>query len=277
MPALIVPAIMAATSAYSAYKTGKAASAAQKASEAQMGQAAGLGNQQAALAGREENRANQLFQTGMPQAMSAGNYWQTLLGGNRAAMAQATAGPRGALTDQYRGAERGLERSGIRGGARDLATAQLSRDRAGQIAGLTTGVQPGAAANLAGLGTSLIGAGTQNLGLASSTLGGAGSLFGHLAGLGQQGYQFQQGRSDEANAALGRSLFELLNAGVTANGKRTQQQPLPSRQTTPTWGTLPAGSRSLFDMGHGYIDNRSSGQMWLDFFLGRKKNPLITE
>lgn len=225
MPALIVPAIMAASSAYGAYKTHKAASAAQKASEAQMGAASGV-------AGRQEERSNQLFGMGLPQIGAAGNYWQTLLGGNRAAMAQATAGPRGAITDQFRGAERSLERSGLRGGVADLAKAELSRDRASQISGLTTGVQPGAAANLAGLGTSLIGGGTQNL-------SGAGNLFGNLAGLGQRNAEFQQGRSDEASAGFGRSLFELLNAG--SNWARSRGGVLPSRQTTPNFSTWMPG------------------------------------
>lgn len=114
-------------------------------------------------AGDLSRQGQGLTHMGLPAVGGASNYWQTLLGGNRAAMAQATAGPRAALTDQYRGAERGLERSGLRGATRDLASANLSRDRASRIAGLTTGVQPMAAEQLGNLGLGLTGQGTAAL------------------------------------------------------------------------------------------------------------------
>src|SRR5262245_29406416 len=102
-----------------------------------------------------------LTNMGMPWLNQAGGYYSTLLRGNRAAMSQATAAPRAALTDTYRGAERSLERSGVQGAARDLAQGQLARDRASKIAGLTTGVQPYAADSLAKLGSETTGQGLQ--------------------------------------------------------------------------------------------------------------------
>src|SRR3990172_6623730 len=96
---------------------------------------------------------------GVPALQQAGSYWSRLLGGNRAQMAQATAGPRAALTDIYRGAERGLAGSTVRGAARDVAQGELIRSRASQIAGLTTGVQPAAAQALQGVGSEFLGKG----------------------------------------------------------------------------------------------------------------------
>src|SRR5215831_4078086 len=109
-------------------------------------------------------------QLGLPAIQSGMNYWDTLLRGNRAMMSQATAGARGSITDTYRGAMNSLEHSNVRGAARDQATEELNRDRAGKIAGLTTGVQPEAAQQLSSLGSGLTGQGIQQL-------GGAGNLW----------------------------------------------------------------------------------------------------
>ena len=104
-------------------------------------------------------------------------YYQTLLSGNRAAMTQATAAPRAQLQEQVRGARTGVARSGIRGAARDVLSGNLMRQNAAQIGGLTTGVQPAAAAALAGLGTD-----TMKVG--APMLGQAGSIYTNLLGQG---------------------------------------------------------------------------------------------
>jgi hypothetical protein len=141
------------------------------------------GAEKSALAGQQgiasqlQGQGQQLYGAGMPAMRSALNYYSTLLQGNRAAMSQAVAGPTAQLTDMYRGAERNLDRQGIRGGGRDLAQAELGRDRAGQLARLTTGVQPMAAGALGQMGSSAVG---QGLG----ATGAAGGQYGQI--LGQQ-------------------------------------------------------------------------------------------
>lgn len=97
--------------------------------------------------------AGSLMQQGRPMIGHAGNYFQTLLHGNRAAMGLATAAPRAAISDTYRGAARNLTQSGLRGAARDVHAGELNRQRAGQVSSLVTGVQPAAAEALANLGT----------------------------------------------------------------------------------------------------------------------------
>ena len=113
--------------------------------------------EQQALGGAQQ-AAGTLASTGsslLGNVQGPANYFQTLLQGTRPAMAQATAGARGSITDLYRGAERGVDRSGIRGAQRDVTLGELARDRAAKLAGLVTGVQPQAAQSLteiAGMG-----------------------------------------------------------------------------------------------------------------------------
>lgn len=173
------------------------------------------------------DQGRMLTGAGMPYATGAGNYWQTLLSGNRAAMAQATAGPRAALTDQYRGAERGLERSGLRGGVRDLASAELSRDRAGKIAGLTTGVQPAAAENLAGLGTALTGQGT-------AAMIGGGNIWANLLRAGAENrFQANEAGRDTASA-FGKSIFDILTGTSSGAGAAAGTTSTAAAGTTST-------------------------------------------
>lgn len=160
-----------------------------------------------------------LTTAGMPAVQGATNYWSTLLHGNRSQMSLATAGPRAALTDQYRGAERGLERSGVRGGVGDLARAELSRQRAGQIGSLTTGVQPGAAGELGNLGTNLVGQGT-------SALQGVGDLYGGLLNQGYQNRVYARDQGQQSGKAIGSLIFDVLKgtAGAKWPGGSTKGQ-----------------------------------------------------
>lgn len=146
---------------------------------------------------------NTLIGQGTQQLGQAGNYWSTLIGGNRAAMAQATAGPRAALTDVYRGAESNLERSGVRGAQRDVATAELGRDRASRIAQLTTGMQPQAAQQMGNIGGTFLGSG-------SSLLGNAGSIWGNLLGSGFDNRKYARGEGEKSGTAWGGIIFDII-------------------------------------------------------------------
>lgn len=145
-----------------------------------------------------------LMDAGLPGAKQAMGYYSTLLNGNRAQMGLATAAPRAALTDQTRGAERGLERSGLRGGVRDLAKANLQRQSAGEIAGLTTGVQPAAAGALGQLGTTLTGQGGQ-------MMNASGNIYSRLLGEGAHNREYARGEGEKAGSSLGSLIFDVLN------------------------------------------------------------------
>lgn len=201
--ALSVSAAGTGASAYNQYKANKTAKAAQQSvSDTAAGQ---LGLQR------------ELFASGAPMLNQAGSYWTTLLRGSRGAMSQATAGPRSAINDQYRGAATNLERSGVRGGVKDVSLAELSRDRAGKVAALTSGVQPAAAQNLSEIGGKFLGVGSQ----AGST--GAG-LYSSLMGSTQQAAQYAGQNAGQAGSAFGSLLFDLLKSKYGQGGSGGEGQ-----------------------------------------------------
>lgn len=176
-----------------------------------------------------------LLETGMGAQRPALNYFQTLLQGSRPAMLQAVAAPTAAITDVYRGAERGLERSGVTGAARDVASADLNRQRASQISGLITGVQPGAAQTLAGLGGQLVG---QGAGLQQ----GAGGIYANLLRAGTENRIYGRQEGAEAGKGIGGLIFDILSGTI---GKKGGGGVLPGRTTVPSIGTLPSGGTGL--------------------------------
>lgn len=145
---------------------------------------------------------------GMGRAALGGatNYYQRLLGGDKSQLAQAVAPERAALTDTYRGAERGLDRTGAQGAARDIASADLNRDRAGKIGALVSGVRPGAAAALGNLGQ----AGVQ-MGIGATQ--GAGGIYAQmLNGLNaKRDLDMRQAATNDANnTSLWQNIGKLL-------------------------------------------------------------------
>jgi hypothetical protein len=191
MAASIPGIVMAGASLYQAYKGSQRSGAEKQA----------LAGQQAA-GSQLLGQGQQLFGAGMPAMRSSLNYYQTLLSGNRAAMSQAVAGPTAQLTDLYRGAERNLEHKGVRGGARDLATAELGRDRTNQLAQLTTGVQPMAAGQLGALGSTA----TSQAGSATT---GAGSMYSTILGQQFQNRQNTNGMWGGAMQDVGGAMFDI--------------------------------------------------------------------
>ncbi len=174
-------------------------------------------------AGALTQAGTSLLSQGQPYSKQAGDYYSTLLGGNRAAMSQATAAPRAAITDIYRGAEHGLERSGVRGAARDVATADLGRDRASRIAGLTTGVQPAAAGALAHMGSNLTSQGM-------SGLTGAGSIWQNLLGAGFQNRAYGRHEGEKAGTGIGSLIFDILSGTMGKKSKGSFEDPDPWRE-----------------------------------------------
>ncbi len=94
---------------------------------------------------------------GIPALRQASGYYGTLLNGNRSQMAAAVAPETANITDAYRGAATGLERSGMRGPALDVARGNLARDVAGKVGGLTLGLRPQAAGALTQIGQNATG------------------------------------------------------------------------------------------------------------------------
>jgi hypothetical protein len=179
---------------------------------------AALGGAQG-VAGQAAGMAGELYGESKPYLRQAGNYFSTLLRGNRAAMQQAVAGPTAQLTDVYRGAERGLERSGVRGAQRQVAAGDLARDRASKIAGLTTGIQPYAAEQLGKLGTDYM----QN---AAPLYGTAGNVYENLLGAGARNREYARGEGEKGGKAIGGLVRDI---GQTIWNSRGPKQ-------GPIWG-----------------------------------------
>lgn len=206
MPAVpfIIPAVTTGISAIGAYRNSK------RAGQASAAQDAALQQQMFGL-GQAQRRGGGLYDQSLPMFQQAGNYYKTLLSGNRAAMNQATAGPAAQITSTYRGAQRSLLGSTIRGGARDTALAELNRDRAASLAGLHTGVQPMAAGALAGLGGQGMTMGLNSLLGASTGMNSAAGQFGtNMQLYGQNARQDMQG--------VGAGVAEILRAILANRG-----------------------------------------------------------
>ena len=149
--------------------------------------------------------AGQAAGLGAPNIGAAANFYQTMLRGDRASMALATAGPRAAITDTYRGAARGLQRSGLRGAVRDMATADLARQQSSDVSKLVTGVQPAAADALNSLG--------------QQAMGTASSAYGSLTGLGLEDRRIGlegQKYSDQQSEKLWGNIGKLVTDGYGA-------------------------------------------------------------
>ncbi len=91
------------------------------------------------------------------------NYYRTIAGGSRGAMTAAMAPEMGAITSAYRGAESALDRGPARGALRDVAGADIAREKAGKISGLALNARGGAMSSLAGLAAQQQGAGRDHL------------------------------------------------------------------------------------------------------------------
>lgn len=143
-----------------------------------------------------------------PYIAQPASYYQTLLRGNRAAMANATSAPRADINATYRGAQSNIARAGLRGAARDVQAGQLNRDRATSVAKLTTGVQPYAADALGKLGTQQQGIGVQ-AGI------GAGNIYANLLNQGERNRAAAMAEGGETGKAAGKLLADL---GTTAFG-----------------------------------------------------------
>ncbi len=138
------------------------------------------------------------FRKGAPDLDAASGYLRSLVSGSPGATAAAVAPQIGQITSIYRGAESGLDRSGVRGAARDVATAEMGREKAGRISDLVLSQRPGAVAGLAQLaqgrqqtGLNLSGQGLQatagGIGALQAASGPLGTIYGGEARRAEQG------------------------------------------------------------------------------------------
>ncbi len=189
----VVPlVIMAGGAIISHYAAKSAAAQAAKLSPAEQ---TAQGGAQTGAAKLQSSGSAQL-DTGAETQKPATNYYDTLLHGNRAEMAGATAAPKAQLTDVYAGAQRNLDQTGVRGAQKDVASADLNKNRAAGIASLVTGVQPAAAGALTSIGQTQQAQGGAMVGSSNST-------YNQLLGSGAQNRQQANVAGTNAAAAVG--------------------------------------------------------------------------
>lgn len=185
---------------YDAYKSHKASAEAKKL----QAPALGLARQQAA-------QGTSLFNFGMPLLKQAQDYYGRILTGDRGSISATLAPEIGAIGDVYRGAERNLTRSGVTGANRDVAEAELGRERAGKIAGLIPLARRDAASAVANLGQVGVSGGQ------SGTVNAGNSFFNLLQGqLAQNQLGYAQSQTFGEN--LGKILVDFYR---TYNQRQT--------------------------------------------------------
>ncbi len=187
-------------------------------------------------------------QRGFAQPM---DYWSALLGGDRSRMMSATAPARASIQDTYRGASRSLDRSRMRGAAKDQAAEEQNRQQTGQLASLVQGVQPMAAQQMGSLEQTIqsimqaysglgLNAKAQGYGVLSNLLGQSAAT---NAGVLENEGQYRQQRA-ETTQQIGQAVAPMMGAamdtrGASSGGGRSLSnlmgRPAP---TSPGW-TLP--------------------------------------
>ncbi len=201
MAAAAIPVAMLASAAISRVGSGKSS------------QEKGLINTQTQNAAQAGQQGKDLYNFGMPMLQRSASYYGTLLGGNRAQQAQLLQPEISNITDLYRGAEKNLEQSGVRGGVKDTAVAEMSRERSGRIAGLVPGLRPMAASALSGIGQFGASGGQAGTSLSSN-------ISGSLLGQAQSGRQFDTAQSYQQGTDWGQMIGTLLQQQGT-KGKKT--------------------------------------------------------
>ena len=157
------------------------------------------------------------FNKGGADLDAAGGYLRSIVNGGNAAATAAVAPQIGQITSAYRGAQSSLDRSGIRGAGRDVAEAEMGREKAGRISDLVIAQRPGAVAGLAQLaqgrqqaGLNLTGQGLQS---SSAGLGAYGAASGPLGAIyGGEARRAEIGAANQAEIGklFANIIFDML-------------------------------------------------------------------
>lgn len=257
MAAAILPAIQLGVGAFSAYKQHQAQKKAAQQQQQMFDAAKAAQDEAKAARGQITQQAPQFYEQGrqlgnigMPLLQTTSNYYRALVGGDRGAMDAALAPDRAAITDTYRGAEKGI--TNLRGPTRDLARAELARSKAGAL-----GLLPAQARRGAVEGAQHAGEYATSAGMDARSRGA--SLYESAAGLAaqganaanttaqtgiQQGYlNLAQGRQNYDMASGLGGLFGEVLKGILNRGTKA---PIPTTGWTPPMSPYPSaiyGSR----------------------------------
>jgi hypothetical protein len=176
-----------------------------------------LTQQELAISQQQQTNANQLFQLSLPGFQTAENYYSQLASGNPSAIFSATAPAVGAINTASQGAAQQIAQNMPRGGAEQLAQAQLQQQRAGQVGNLQTQAYTGAFPALASLASG-------GLGLSANTI--ANAISAGSAGASSNA-ELMQAQAQGKGATTG-LLGSLAQAGGTIGGSEAGAKGLES-------------------------------------------------
>lgn len=179
-------------------------------------------------AGKLNTMGDRLLGQGTNDLERVAQYWRPLLSGDRAQVQQAIAPDVASVTDVYRGAERSLDRSPVRGAQKDQQAGELRRQKAGQISLMPMQQRNNAAGALGALGENYFSTG-------ANAIGQAGNLFGQVyAGERQtanQGQAYSLAESGRQNEALQRGAASGFFSLLDYYKGRSGGSPLPALPT----------------------------------------------
>ncbi len=230
--ALAAMAAKAGTDIYSAKKQGDAMKKATQLSP----QGTQARDQMVEQAGSLNQIGSNFLGKGEQALQGVEGYYSPLLRGDRAAIDQSLSPEIAGITDVYRGANKNLDRSGIRGPQRDVASAELNRDRAGQLALLRPQARAGAAAGMAGLGTNYLGTGLDATKSAGSLLAG---VYGGERGSADSAYASSVGYMNDASKASQRGYAGLIFNLLDMYGNRSKTAPIATTGWKPPVAPYP--------------------------------------
>ena len=213
----------------------------------------------------------------------ATDYYSGILGGDRSKIMAHMSPEIGGVLDAYRGSERSIGRN-LRGGSRDYALAELSRQKAGQVAGLIPQARRNAAEAMGDLGQTYLAGGTtftgQGVNTAANAAGAANQLYGMASHL--------QDQQAEGGRTMGSFIYDILQGGGGGSGggaplRNTIYNSVPQliQQNRPSAGGGGGGgsptarmlpTSTLPSSGLGIRDPRTSSQQWSDLFSGRRSD-----
>lgn len=157
-----------------------------------------------------------------PAYSRALSYYERLLNGSRAAMGQATAPEADQIRDLYTGAERSIERGGVRGAQRDQAIVDIARDKTRSLANLTRDGRRYAAESLADMGSRGMSTGLSAMSGAGANFSGAASTYGGLLGDERQRQATRFSQMYSIGQAIGKILLPYLLQSQGQGGRGAQ-------------------------------------------------------
>jgi len=214
-----------AASAGAAY-LGKKLSGPSKEQRAGMEATAQAGPRLNAAGGTMLQQGSGLAGQGAGYLQQAGQYYGNIMG-NRRAATEALAPETTTALEYYRGAGNKTKRT-MTGGSRDMAVAELDRQKVGQLAGMLPAARRAAAEGLGNIGGTAISGGTGMTGQAAD-------LYGTAADIG--GQQFQQASDIRAQQqaggkSWGGAAYDILQ-NTKGGGKKGKKPPIPSSSYSP--------------------------------------------